>query len=55
MSNCITNGVPFGREKKRADICIFDKDRPTVTVYFGGIEKTQTQGPQRTAQKLLPH
>lgn len=23
-------GVTFGREKKRADICIFDKDKPTT-------------------------
>ncbi|MCX7068956.1 MAG: type I restriction enzyme HsdR N-terminal domain-containing protein [Methylococcales bacterium] len=26
----IEYGVTFGRETKRADICIFDKDRPTV-------------------------
>jgi type I restriction enzyme M protein len=32
-------GVTFGRETKRADICIFDKDRPTVPYTFGEIKK----------------
>ena len=32
-------GVTFGREKKRADICIFDKDRPTVPYILVELKK----------------
>ncbi len=31
--------VTFGREKKRADICIFDKDRPTVPYILVELKK----------------
>jgi type I restriction enzyme M protein len=31
--------VTFGREKKRADICIFDKDRPTVPYILIEVKK----------------
>ncbi|MBY0346557.1 MAG: type I restriction enzyme HsdR N-terminal domain-containing protein, partial [Neisseriaceae bacterium] len=32
-------GVTFGTEKKRADICIFDKDRPTVPYILVELKK----------------
>jgi type I restriction enzyme M protein len=32
-------GVTFGREKKRADICIFDKDKPTTPYILVEIKK----------------
>lgn len=32
-------GVTFGRKKKRADICIFDKDRPTVPYILVELKK----------------
>ncbi|MEZ5672645.1 MAG: type I restriction enzyme HsdR N-terminal domain-containing protein [Thiotrichaceae bacterium] len=32
-------GVTFGRETKRADICIFDKDRPTVPYILVELKK----------------
>ncbi|MEQ1589479.1 MAG: type I restriction enzyme HsdR N-terminal domain-containing protein, partial [Gallionella sp.] len=32
-------GVTFGVEKKRADICIFDKDRPTVAYILVELKK----------------
>lgn len=31
--------VTFGREKKRADICVFDKDRPTVPYILVELKK----------------
>jgi len=46
-------GVTFGRETKRADICVFDKDRPTVPYILVEVKKAQTQRRQRTTQKLL--
>ena len=35
----IEYGVTFGRETKRADICIFDKDRPTVPYILVELKK----------------
>lgn len=32
-------GVTFGREKKRADICVFDKDRPTTPYILVELKK----------------
>lgn len=32
-------GVTFGRETKRADICVFDKDRPTVPYILEELKK----------------
>jgi type I restriction enzyme M protein len=32
-------GVTFGREKKRADICIFDKDKPTTPYILVELKK----------------
>ena len=32
-------GVTFGRETKRADICVFDKDRPTVPYILVEVKK----------------
>ncbi len=32
-------GVTFGRETKRADICVFDKDRPTVPYILVELKK----------------
>ena len=32
-------GVTFGRENKRADICVFDKDRPTVPYILVELKK----------------
>lgn len=32
-------GVTFGREKKRADICIFDKDKPTTPYILVEVKK----------------
>ena len=42
--------VTFGREKKRADICIFDKNK-TTTPYV--LVEAQTQGRQGAAQELM--
>jgi len=35
----IEYGVTFGRETKRADICVFDKDRPTVPYILVEVKK----------------
>lgn len=34
-------GVTFGRETKRVDICIFDKDRPTVAYILVELKKSK--------------
>lgn len=35
--------VTFGREKKRADLCIFDKHDPTVPYILVELKKTKTK------------
>jgi len=35
----VEHGVTFGRETKRADICVFDKDRPTVPYILVELKK----------------
>jgi type I restriction enzyme M protein len=40
----IEYGVTFGREVKRADICIFDKDRPTVPYILVELKKPKEKG-----------
>ena len=45
--------VNFGREKKRADIVIFDKDRPDTPYTIVEVKKTETSGWQSTTPFLL--
>jgi type I restriction enzyme M protein len=49
----IEYGVTFGRETKRADICIFDKDRPTVPYILVELKKPKLKDGKDQLKKLL--
>jgi type I restriction enzyme M protein len=46
--------VTFGLEKKRADICIFDKDRPTVPYILVELKKPKLKdGKEQLSNKVI--